>query len=160
MCQRTLKGPSDLGANVQGTVCSAPILKRPVAGEECARKDRRHPLEQAPYLWVDPPVGLSSRARMRAKEDFILYSGGIYGVSLAMKLLKGILYLELMLIPVGERSWDPSVREGDGVHVSNSFLGAARVALNSGPEEVPRAAAAIWRQQGVSESGHPDLSKK
>ena len=107
---------------MQGTVCSAPVLKRPASGQESVREDRRHPLELAPYLWVDPPVGLKSRARARAKEKSVLHFWTNCAVSLVKQLWNGNLNNDLILASAGEKSWDPSVREGDGVHVTNSLL--------------------------------------
>ena len=160
MYPRTLKGPSDLGANVQSTVCSASVLKRPASGQKSVREDRKHPLGLAPYLCVEPPVGLKSRARARAKGKSVLHFWTNCAVSLVKQLWNGNLNNDFILASAGEMSWDPSVREGDGVHVTNSLLDRMPVASNSRPEGFPRGAAAIRRQQGVSELGHPDLSKK
>ena len=160
MDQRTLKGPSDLGANVQGTVCPATVLQRSVSGQKSVREDRRHPLELAPYLCVDHPGGLKSRARARAKEKSILHFWTNCAVSLVKQLWNGNLNNDMILASAGEMSWDSSVREGDGVHVTNSLLERIPVALNSRPEDFPHGAAAFWRQQGVSVMGHPDWSER
>ena len=124
------------------------------------REDRRHPPERIFYLCVDHPGRLKSRAHARAKEKSILPLWTNFGVSVVKQPWNGDLNNDVILALAGEMSWDPSVREGNGVHVTNSLLERILVALNSRPEDFLHGAAALWRQQGVSVMGHPDRSER
>ena len=75
---------------VRGTVCPGDNVTQPIplaSGDGGpSRVDRRHPLESAPFLDADLPMGLKSKARVKAKEKADVHFHTNCGVSLVKQL--------------------------------------------------------------------------